>query len=37
MEGMVLFAKLGNDPEVLDDLWWQTLLLLRAADAVAAA
>ncbi len=36
MEGMVLFAKLGNDPEVLDDLWWQTLLLLRAADAVAA-
>ncbi len=37
LEGMVLFAKLGNDPEVLDDLWMQTLLLLRAADAVAAA
>jgi TetR/AcrR family transcriptional repressor of nem operon len=34
MEGMVLFAKLGNDPEVLNDLWSQTLLLLRAADAL---
>jgi TetR/AcrR family transcriptional repressor of nem operon len=32
MEGMILFAKLGNDPAVLDDLWAQTLLLLRASE-----
>lgn len=31
MEGMILFAKLGNDPAVLADLWAQTLLLLRAS------
>lgn len=37
MEGMVLFAKLGNDPDVLSDLWSQTRLLLRAADAAVAA
>jgi TetR/AcrR family transcriptional regulator, transcriptional repressor for nem operon len=30
MEGMVLFAKLGNDPDVLADLWTHTLLLVRA-------
>lgn len=29
IEGMVLFAKLGNDPAVLDDLWPQTLRLLQ--------
>jgi TetR/AcrR family transcriptional regulator, transcriptional repressor for nem operon len=29
MEGMILFAKLANDPDVLADLWGQTLLLLR--------
>jgi len=32
MEGLVLFAKLSNDPAVLTDLWQQTLLLLGAAD-----
>lgn len=32
MEGMVLFAKLGNDPGILVDLWPQTLLLLRAFE-----
>jgi TetR/AcrR family transcriptional repressor of nem operon len=37
MEGMVLFAKLGNDPDVLDDLWSQTLRLLRAPEAAAVA
>jgi len=36
MEGMVLFAKLGNDPDVLDDLWRQTLRLLQVAEAVSA-
>lgn len=30
MEGMIMFAKLGDDPNVLDGLWPQTLLLLRA-------
>ena len=30
LEGMVLFAKLGNDPDLLDDLWSQTLRLLLA-------
>ncbi len=29
LEGMVLFAKLGNDPAVLDDLWSQAKLLLN--------
>ncbi|SDC43089.1 TetR/AcrR family transcriptional regulator [Actinokineospora iranica] len=29
IEGMVLFAKLANDPDVLDNLWPQTALLLR--------
>lgn len=32
MEGMILFAKLGNDPAVLDDLWSQTLLLLGTGE-----
>lgn len=36
MEGMVLFAKLGNDAGVLDDLWAQTLRLLQISDANAA-
>jgi TetR/AcrR family transcriptional repressor of nem operon len=30
LEGMILFAKLANDPAVLDDMWANTLLLLRA-------
>jgi TetR/AcrR family transcriptional repressor of nem operon len=30
LEGVVLFAKLANDPSQLDDLWEQTLLLLGA-------
>ncbi|MFE9677081.1 TetR/AcrR family transcriptional regulator [Streptomyces sp. NPDC006259] len=30
LEGMVLFAKLKNDPAVLDDLWPHTLMLLGA-------
>ncbi|MFD3328844.1 TetR/AcrR family transcriptional regulator [Streptomyces sp. NPDC058701] len=30
LEGMVLFAKLNNDPAVLDDLWPHTLMLLGA-------
>ena len=29
IEGLVLFAKLGNDPDVLADLWVQVLYLLR--------
>jgi TetR/AcrR family transcriptional repressor of nem operon len=29
LEGMILLAKLSNDPDVLDDLWVQTLHLLR--------
>jgi TetR/AcrR family transcriptional repressor of nem operon len=33
MQGMVLFAKLGNDPDVLADLWTHTLLLVRAEPA----
>jgi TetR/AcrR family transcriptional repressor of nem operon len=37
LEGMVLFAKLGNDPAVLADLWPQTLLLLRAVHPAPAA
>lgn len=36
IEGMVLFAKLGNDPAVLDDLWSQTLRLLQVTEAAAA-
>lgn len=36
LEGMVLFAKLGNDAGVLDDLWAQTLRLLQVRDADAA-
>ena len=32
LEGMVLLAKLKNDPTVLDGLWPHTLLLLQAAD-----
>lgn len=32
MEGIIMFAKLGNDPEVLDGLWPQTMLLLWAPD-----
>ncbi|MFJ8584851.1 TetR/AcrR family transcriptional regulator [Streptomyces sp. NPDC093595] len=31
IEGLVMFAKLKNDPMVLDDLWPHTLLLLGAA------
>ncbi|GAA1538564.1 TetR/AcrR family transcriptional regulator [Streptomyces albidochromogenes] len=31
LEGLVMFAKLRNDPTVLDDLWPHTLLLLGAA------
>ncbi|GGP96386.1 TetR/AcrR family transcriptional regulator [Streptomyces roseolilacinus] len=31
LEGLVMFAKLKNDPAVLDDLWPHTLLLLGAA------
>ncbi len=30
MEGMIMFAKLGDDLDVLDGLWPQTLLLLGA-------
>ncbi|WP_055603704.1 TetR/AcrR family transcriptional regulator [Streptomyces aureus] len=30
LEGMVLFAKLRNDPSVMDDLWPHTLMLLGA-------
>ncbi|HCT77114.1 MAG TPA: TetR family transcriptional regulator [Micromonosporaceae bacterium] len=30
LEGMVMFAKLANNPDLLDDLWSQILLLLRA-------
>ncbi|MEU7136638.1 TetR family transcriptional regulator [Streptomyces sp. NPDC046261] len=30
LEGMVMFAKLANSPELLDGLWSHTLLLLRA-------
>ncbi|WP_433544665.1 TetR/AcrR family transcriptional regulator [Streptomyces sp. CA-294286] len=30
LEGMVLFAKLKNDPAVLDDLWPHTLMLIGA-------
>lgn len=37
LEGMVLFAKLGNDPGVLADLWPQTLLLLQAGRPAPAA
>lgn len=36
LEGMVLFAKLGNDARVLDDLWAQTLRLLQVTEADAA-
>jgi TetR/AcrR family transcriptional repressor of nem operon len=32
LEGLVMFAKLKNDPTVLDDLWPHTLLLLGAAS-----
>jgi TetR/AcrR family transcriptional repressor of nem operon len=38
LEGMVLFAKVGNDPAVLDGLWPQVALLLaHPATATAAA
>lgn len=37
MEGMVLFAKLGNNPDLLDDLWSQTLRLLQAKSSQIAA
>lgn len=30
LEGMVMFAKLANDPSVLDELWAQTSRLLRS-------
>ncbi|MFF8848252.1 TetR/AcrR family transcriptional regulator [Streptomyces sp. NPDC015127] len=33
IEGMILFAKLKNDPSVLNDLWPHTLLLLGADGA----
>ncbi|MFD3536448.1 TetR/AcrR family transcriptional regulator [Streptomyces sp. NPDC058664] len=33
LEGLVLFAKLRNDPAVMDDLWPQTLMLLGAESA----
>lgn len=32
LEGMVLFAKLANDPDLLDDLWAQTRLLLGGSE-----
>ncbi|GGL49011.1 TetR/AcrR family transcriptional regulator [Planomonospora parontospora] len=32
LEGLVLFAKLSNDPEILNDLWEQARLLLGVAD-----
>ncbi|AIS02351.1 TetR/AcrR family transcriptional regulator [Streptomyces glaucescens] len=32
LEGLVMFAKVKNDPAVLDELWPHTLLLLGAAD-----
>ncbi len=32
LEGLVLFAKLANDPSQLDHLWEQTLLLLGAGE-----
>lgn len=35
LEGMVLFAKLDNDPAVLGDLWQYTLLLLGVTKALA--
>lgn len=35
LEGLVLFAKLSNDPGILDGLWEQVRLLLGAADALA--
>lgn len=36
LEGMVLFAKLGNDPALLGGLWTQTLRLLGVGEAAAA-
>jgi TetR/AcrR family transcriptional repressor of nem operon len=35
LEGLVLFAKLSNDPGVLADLWQQTLRLLGAPELTA--
>ncbi|MFI6811379.1 TetR/AcrR family transcriptional regulator [Nonomuraea sp. NPDC050328] len=35
MEGMILFAKLNDDPALLDELWAQTARLLGARDAEA--
>ncbi|MBG0830233.1 TetR/AcrR family transcriptional regulator [Planomonospora sp. ID67723] len=35
LEGLVLFAKLGNDPAILDDLWEQAELLLGASGSPA--
>ncbi len=35
LEGMVMFAKLANSPELLDSLWPHTLLLLRASGQAA--
>lgn len=32
LDGKALFAKLGNDPDVLDDPWSQTLRLLLATN-----
>lgn len=32
LEGMVLFAKLADDPRVLDDLWAQARMLLGASE-----
>ncbi|GIH79865.1 TetR/AcrR family transcriptional regulator [Planobispora longispora] len=37
LEGLVLFAKLSNDPEILDDLWEQAGLLLRTSASPALA
>lgn len=37
LEGMVMFAKLANDPDLLDDLWPQIALLLTAATSASIA
>ena len=34
LEGSVMFAKLANDPSLLDDLWANTSLLLKTGSAV---
>jgi TetR/AcrR family transcriptional regulator, transcriptional repressor for nem operon len=37
LEGMVMFAKLANDPDLLDDLWPQIALLLTTATSASIA